>query len=50
MTNISHLTKAQLKVLYIDFTVYRDRDCNGWSRISVFDFFYTNREKYEAIK
>ena len=50
MTDISHLTKSQLKALYIDFTVYRDRDCNGWSRISVFDFFYTIREKYEAIK
>lgn len=50
MSNISHLTKAQLNALYIDFTVYRDRDCNGWSRISVFDFFDTNKKKYEAIK
>ena len=50
MNNISHLTKEQLKALYIDFTVYRDRECNGWSKMSVFEFFAINKEKYEAIE
>lgn len=50
MNSISHLTKEQLKSLYIDFTVYRDRECNGRSVMSVFDFFDIHKEKYEAVE
>jgi hypothetical protein len=46
MNNISHLTKGQLKALYIDFTVYRDRECNGLSKVSVFEFYRINKDRY----
>ena len=46
MNSISHLTKEQLKSLYIDFTIYRDLECNGWSKVSVFEFYRINKDRY----
>ena len=46
MNSISHLTKEQLKSLYIDFTVYRDLECNGWAKVSVFEFYRINKDRY----
>ena len=47
MSSISHLNKDQLKSLYIDFTVYRDIECNGWSRMSVYEFYRINKDRYK---
>ncbi|EKP0311710.1 hypothetical protein ACTG16_23385 [Aeromonas sp. 23P] len=42
-----HLDKAALKKLYNDFTTYRDKECDGWAKMSVQEFYLKNRAKYD---
>lgn len=43
---MSNLSKSQLYKLYIDFTIYRDAECNGRAKMSVEDFYNKNRDRY----
>lgn len=36
---MENLTSEELKILYINFTHYRDAVCNGWSDISVYEYY-----------
>ena len=48
MTGFEGLNQAQLKLIYSDFVVYRDRECNGWAGIGIVDFYMKHRNKYDA--
>lgn len=41
-----NLSKSQLHKLYMDFTIYRDSECNGRARMSIEDFYNMHRDKY----
>lgn len=42
MIEFNKLNRDELKKLYIAFSIYRDKDCNGWARMSIQEFYKTN--------
>lgn len=47
MTGLEGLNRSQLGALYNDYVVYRDKECGGWAKIGIVNFYIKHRKKYE---
>ena len=47
---IETLSHDQLKKLHSDFAKYRDEECNGFAKMSIYEFLDKNQKKYKDVK